>query len=36
MLDLGELLRRLVKYLVEGLMLAIACFGIPEKSMNIE
>jgi hypothetical protein len=36
MLDLGELLRRLVKYLVEGLMVAIACFAIPEKSMNIE
>ena len=31
MLDLGELLRRLIKYLVEGLMVAIACFAIPEK-----
>jgi hypothetical protein len=34
MLDLGEVLRRLIKYLVECLMVAIACFAIPEKSMT--
>ena len=30
-LDLGELLRRVVKYLVEGLMVAIAAYAIPKK-----
>ena len=36
MLDLGELLRRLVKYLVEGLMVAIAAYAIPKKSLNMD
>ena len=29
--DLGELLRRVVKYLVEGLMVAIAAYAIPKR-----
>ena len=32
MLDLGELLRRAVKYLVEGLMVAIASLCYPEET----
>ena len=34
MIDLGELLRRIVKYLVEGIMVAIAAYAIPKKSLN--
>ena len=36
MLDLGELVRRAVKYLVEGVMVAIAAYAIPKKSLNID
>ena len=36
MLDLGELVRRAVKYLVEGVMVAIAAYTIPKKSLNID
>lgn len=35
-LDLGELVRRAVKYLVEGLMVAIAAYAIPKRSMNVD
>ena len=34
--DLGELVKRAIKYLVEGLMVAIACYAIPKKSLNLE
>jgi ABC-type Co2+ transport system permease subunit len=36
MLDLGELLRRAVKYLVEGLMVALAAYAIPKRSLNMD
>ena len=36
MIDLGELIRRAVKYLVEGLMVAIAAYAIPKKALNME
>ena len=36
MIDLGELLRRIVKYLVEGIMVAIAAYAIPKKSLNLD
>ena len=32
--DLGELIKRAIKYLVEGLMVAIAAFAIPKQKMN--
>jgi len=35
-LNLVELVRRAVKYLVEGLMVAIAAFAIPQRSMRLE
>lgn len=35
-LDLGELLRRAVKYLVEGVMVAIAAFAIPKKQLKMD
>lgn len=36
MLDLGELVRRAVKYMVEGVMVAIAAYAIPKKSLNFD
>jgi len=35
-IDLGELLRRAVKYLVEGIMVALAAYTIPKRSLNID
>ena len=35
-LDVGELLRRAVKYMVEGIMVAIAAYAIPKKSLNLD
>ncbi len=35
-LDVGELLRRAVKYMVEGVMVAIAAYAIPKKSLNLD
>lgn len=35
-LAMSELVTRAIKYLVEGLMVAIAAFAIPKKSLNIE
>jgi len=35
-LDVGELLRRVVKYMVEGVMVAIAAYAIPKKSLNLD
>ena len=35
-LDLGELVKRAIKYLVEGLMVAIAAYAIPKKSLNVD
>jgi len=34
--DLGELVRRVVKYLVEGVMVAIAAYAIPKRSLNLD
>jgi ABC-type Co2+ transport system permease subunit len=36
MFDISELIKRIVKYLIEGLMVAIAAFAIPKRSMNLE
>ena len=35
-LDLGELVRRVVKYVVEGLMVAIAAYAIPQRSLHLD
>ena len=34
--NLGELLKRAIKYLVEGLMVAIAAFAIPKRALNLD
>ena len=36
MFDLGELVKRIIKSLVEGLMVAIAAYAIPKRSLNLE
>ena len=36
LLDLGALIRRVVKYLVEGIMVAIAAYAIPKRSLNLD
>jgi ABC-type Co2+ transport system permease subunit len=36
MFDLGELVKRAIKYLVEGLMVAIAAYAIPQKRLKID
>ena len=36
MFDVSELIKRVVKYLIEGLMVAIAAFAIPKRSLNLE
>ena len=35
MTDLGELVRRAIKYLVEGLMVALAAHVIPKQSLKV-
>jgi ABC-type Co2+ transport system permease subunit len=34
--NLQEIFKRVVKYLVEGLIVAIACFAIPQKSLKLD
>jgi glycerate kinase len=33
--DLGEIVKRAIKYLVEGLVVALAAFFIPQKKMDM-
>lgn len=35
-LNLGELVKRAIKYLVEGLMVALAAYAIPKKTLNLD
>jgi len=34
--DLSELVKRAIKYLIEGLMVAIAAYAIPKQSLKME
>jgi hypothetical protein len=34
--NVSELIKRCIKYLVEGLMVAIAAFAIPKRSLNMD
>ena len=34
--NVAELIKRIIKYLIEGLMVAIAAFAIPKRSLNLE
>ena len=31
-----EVLKRVIKYLVEGLVVSIACFALPQKSLKFD
>lgn len=36
LINVSELIKRIIKYLVQGLMVAIAAYAIPKRSLNIE
>ena len=36
LINVGELVKRIIKYIVEGLMVAIAAYAIPKRSLNVE
>lgn len=36
LINVGEFVKRVIKYLVEGLMVAIAAYAIPKRSLNLE
>jgi ABC-type Co2+ transport system permease subunit len=36
MFDFSELIKRAIKYIIEGIMVAICAYAIPKKSLNIE
>ena len=36
MFDLAELIKRVIKYLVMGLIIAVVSIVIPKKSLNVE
>ena len=36
MFNTNELIKRVIKYIVEGLMVALVAFAVPKKSMNME
>jgi|UniRef100_A0A6C0H904 ABC-type Co2+ transport system permease subunit len=36
MFDVYELVKRIIKYLVEGLMVAIAAYAIPKQSLKLD
>jgi hypothetical protein len=36
MLDLAELIKRGIKYLIEGLVVAIVAVLVPKKALNVE
>jgi hypothetical protein len=35
-IDLTEFLKRLLKYMVEGFIVALAAFAIPRQTLNLE
>jgi hypothetical protein len=36
MFNFKEIIKRIIKYLVEGLMVAIACYAIPKQSLQLD
>ena len=35
-IDLTEFLKRLIKYIIEGFIVALAAFAIPRQTLNLE
>ena len=36
LVNVGELLKRIIKYLIQGLMIAIVCYAVPQRSLNVD
>jgi ABC-type Co2+ transport system permease subunit len=36
MINVQEITKKIIKYLVEGLIVALACFAIPKQSLDLE
>jgi hypothetical protein len=36
MFDFSELIKRAIKYMIEGIMVAICAYAIPKKALNVE
>jgi len=36
LVNIGELVKRMIKYLVQGLMIAIVAYAIPKRSLDIQ
>ena len=36
MVELTELIKRIVKYLVEGFIIAIAAYAVPQRTLKLE
>lgn len=36
MFDLNELIKRAIKYIIEGIAVAICAYTIPKKALNVE
>jgi len=34
--DVSELVKRAIKYIIEGIIVALAAYVIPKKSLNVE
>jgi len=34
--NVSELIKRIIKYIIEGFMVAVASFAIPKQSLNLE
>jgi hypothetical protein len=36
MLNSEEIMKRVIKYIIQGLMVAIACYAIPKQTLRLE
>jgi ABC-type Co2+ transport system permease subunit len=36
LINVNEFIKRVIKYIVEGFMVAIAAYAIPKRSLNLE
>ena len=34
--DLNEFIKRIIKYIILGVVIAIACYAIPKQKMNLD
>jgi ABC-type Co2+ transport system permease subunit len=36
MFNVAELIKRVIKYMIEGLIISVAAYAIPKRSLNLE